>query len=649
MIMLSIPKHTKMKWICILTFFISVNSYSQISTELKRYKEEHPNSHSVRLNQETKITIKLDKGNFIIAEETTGEDLFLDESATYKSEQSLNFSTFYEIDKIEASSYILRNGKYEEIKVRDFKEKDELNDSFYDDTKSLNFIYPNLNKGARTKLKYTQKIKNPRFLSAFFFGNFYPIINNKFTIVADKNIELIFKQINTEKFPIVFTKEENRKNNIYTWETKNIDEFESEDNSPNYRNRLPHIIPIISSYEYKGKKKKVLGEVSDLYRWYYSLVENINKGEEEKELVELVQNITKNKVNDLEKARAIYYWTQENIKYIAFEYALGGFIPREANDVFKKKYGDCKDNSSILIKMLELAGIDGNLTWIGTRSIPYSYDQVPTPIVDNHMILSFEYEGKTYFLDATGRYTSIDMPTSFIQGKDALVAYGKDSFKIKIVPVVESKRNTFKDHTTIELDGNNIKGQSTAEISGYLKMDYFYDLERKNSDIKTKEYYNSMLVKGNNSFLIEKLIETNKFDYDNNLIVDYDFNVSNHAKVLGDEIYVNLNLNQKIGDLKAKKTRKTPIEHKYKNFYSYQTILKIPEGYSIENLPKEVRISNEFISSNILYTLKENQIHYQHSILLNTLKLDLEAQKKVNELIRQIEQGYKEVVVLQKK
>jgi len=299
--------------------------------------------------------------------------------------------------------------------------------------------------------------------------------------------------------------------------------------------------------------------------------------------------------------------------------------------------------------MLEIAGIDGNLTWIGTRSIPYSYNEVPTPLVDNHMILSFEYEGKTYFLDATGRYTSIDMPTSFIQGKDALVAYGKDSFKIKIVPVVEPKRNTFKDHTTIELDGNNIKGQSTAEISGYIKMDYFYDLERKNSDIKTKEYYNSMLVKGNNSFLIEKLIETNKFDYDNNLIVDYDFNVSNHAKVLGDEIYVNLNLNQKIGDLKAKKTRKTPIEHKYKNFYSYQTILKIPEGYSIENLPKEVRISNEFISSNILYTLKENQIHYQHSILLNTLKLDLEAQKKVNELIRQIEQGYKEVVVLQKK
>ncbi len=637
-----------MRWVFVFAFLISLNSNSQISAELKKYKEDHPNSHSVRLNQETKITIELKKGNFLITEETIEEDLFLDESATYKSEQSLNFSTFYEMKKIEASSYILRNGKYEEIKVKDFKEKDELNDSFYDDTKSLNFIYPNLNKGAKTKLKYTQKIKNPRFLSAFFFGNFYPIINNKFTIVADKNIELIFKQINTEKFPIVFTKKENRKNNIYIWETKNIDEFESEENSPNYKNILPHIVPIISSYIIDGKRKKILGEVSDLYKWYYSLVKNINKEEVDKELVELVQNIIKDKTNDLEKARAIYYWTQENIKYIAFEYALGGFIPREANEVFKKKYGDCKDNSSILIRMLEIAGIEGNLTWVGTRSIPYTYNEVPTPMVDNHMILSFEYKGETFYLDATGRYNPIDIPTSFIQGKEALVANGKDAFEIKKVPIVESKINTFKDNSIIELDGNNITGKSTAEISGYIKINYFYDLERKNSETKIKEFYNSKLSKGNNSFLIKKLVETNKFDYDNNLIVDYVFNISNHAKAFGDEIYVNLNLNKRIADFKTKENRKTTIEHDFKNFYNYQTTLKIPEGYSVDYLPKNVKISNEYVSSDILYTLEENQINYQHSILLNTLKLDLEAQKKVNELIDQIEQGYKEVVVLKK-
>ena len=94
--------------------------------------------------------------------------------------------------------------------------------------------------------------------------------------------------------------------------------------------------------------------------------------------------------------------TNENIKYIAFEYALGGFIPREANEVFQKKYGDCKDNSSILFKMLEIAGLQGNLTWIGTRKIPYTYEEVPTRAVDNHMILSYENKNNTYLLPLAG-------------------------------------------------------------------------------------------------------------------------------------------------------------------------------------------------------------------------------------------------------
>lgn len=626
-----------------------MNLFSQIDSDFSQYKKDHPNSNSIRLHQETKITIEIDKGEINILQEIKEEDLYLDESATYNSKESLTFSTFYEMDKLEASSLILKNGKYEEIKVKDFKEKDELENSFYDDTKSINFIYPNLEEGSKTILNYSQKIKNPRFLNAFYFGNFYPILNNLVTIIVDKDVELIFQEYNTDAMPIVFTKSENRKSNIYTWEIKNVDKYEYESNAPTFKSILPHIIPRISSYKINGEKKMVLNDVSDLYSWYYSLTENINKEDNNVELVELVHNLTKDKTNDLDKARAIYYWTQENIKYIAFEYALGGFVPREANDVFIKKYGDCKDNSSILYKMLEIAGIKGNLTWIGTRNIPYSYTKVPTPLVDNHMILSLEYNGTTYFLDATGRYTSIDYPTSFIQGKEALIANNSNSFEIKKVPIIEPKKNSYKENSVINLVENNIKGESSTEISGYLKTNIFYDLENKNSESKIKEYYNFIFEKGNNSFLIEKYTEENKNNYDKNLIVNYNFNIANHAKILGDEIYINLNLNKKITVFKTKENRKTPIEFDYKNYNEYNTEFTIPIGYSVEYLPNNVEFHNEYISSTIKYSIENDLIKYQHTVLLNTLLLDLEAQQKVNQLIEHIEKAYKEVVVLKKK
>ena len=414
----------------VLFLLFTTSIFTQYSKEFNTYSKLYPEASRVRLLHETVITITLNDDKISINEKNIEEDLYLNESATYSSKSSVSSSFFFELEKIEASSFSFENGKYIESKVDKFTQKDELNDSFYDDSKTLNFIYPNIKKGSKSVLKYSQNIKNPRFLSPFFFGDYFPIIKNKVTIIADKGISLSYKEFNTKNSNITFTKKEKRRKTIYTWLLNNQDEFEYEPNTPTYKTILPHIVPIINSYKVKKETKKVLGKVSDLYNWYYSLVENVNTEPADQDLIKIVNTITKDKKNDLEKVKEIYYWAQKNIKYIAFEYALGGFIPRESNEVFRKKYGDCKDNSSILYKMLEIAGVKGNLTWIGTRSIPYTYKEVPTPVVDNHMILSYENNGKTYYLDATGRYIKFGLPTSFIQGKEALVSYGKE-FKIK--------------------------------------------------------------------------------------------------------------------------------------------------------------------------------------------------------------------------
>jgi hypothetical protein len=640
-------KHIEVIIIALNLLLFSVNVFSQDSREYKTYKNQYSDSRKVRLNQATTITIKIIKGELDIRQEFLEEDLYLNESATYNSKSSIKFSSFFELEKIRASSFSFEGNKYKEFKVEKFIEKDDLDQSFYDDNKVLSFIYPNLKKGAKSKLEYSQKVKNPRFISPFYFGEYFPIINNKITIIADKEVSLDFREFNIDNKKIKFSKEEKGRRIIYKWELKNEDEYEFEENSPNYKNILPHIVPIITSYKVKGKKQKILGEISDLYKWYYSLVKNVNKDEPNKELVSLVNKITSGKDNDLEKVKAIYYWTQKNIKYIAFEYALGGFIPRESNDVFKKKYGDCKDNSSILFKMLEIAGIKGNLTWIGTRSIPYTYKDVPTPIVDNHMILSYESNGRTYFLDATGRYIKFGLPTSFIQGKEALVSYG-DKFKIKKVPIIEAKDNSIIDSTKIKFENKYIVGNSKTVISGYPKIDYFHDLEDENSLSKLKEFYNTKLKKGNNKFLIRDFKETNKFSYDENFIIDYNFKVSDYFKKLGDEIYINLNLNKELSKFKVDKKRKNEIEFDHKKYYKFHTVLEIPNNFQVDYLPENVSISNKLVNCDITYQKKGNQIIYNHSIELNFLNLNLEEQKEINAYIKKIERNYKEIIILKK-
>lgn len=631
-----------------LFFVLTLNSLAQESSEFNLYKNLYPNSNSVRLNQKTTVTISLNANDLNITQEFLEEDLYLDESANYNSKKALYFSSFFELEKVEASSFSFVDGKYKEIEVTDFKEKDEFNQSFYDDSKSLNFIFPNLKKGSKSILKYKENVKNPRFLSPFYFGDLYPIVNNKVTIITDKNIDIIFKEFNTENLDISFKKEEKKNTITYSWEVKNIDEYKYEENAPTFKKVLPHIVPIITSYKSNNTNTNLANKVSDLYQWYYSLVKDINKEPADENLVKLVKELTADKPTELEKVKSIYYWAQQNIKYIAFEYALGGFIPREANDVFQKKYGDCKDNSSILYKMLDIAGIKGDLTWIGTRSIPYNYSEVPTPIVDNHMILSYTNNEDTYFLDATGRYISIDYPTSFIQGKEALISKDGSNYIIKKVPIVPAIKNAVIDTTHVSLMDENLVGKSKVEISGYNKVTCFNYLENENTTDKIKAFYNARLQKGNNKFLIDSFTETNKFSYEKNLIVDYNFNISNYAKKLGDEIYINLNLVKDLSTYKTKEDRKNEVEFEYTGYFNYTTILTIPTGYIVEYLPENITLSNDYISSNITYQVKGNTLIYNHVYSLNTLSLNLGQQAEVNSLIKNIEKAFKEVVILKK-
>ena len=636
-----------MKNFCLI--FLLFISWSLISQDLEKYTKQYPNDDVVRLQQETIITIKLNNGVFTIHKEVFEEDLYLNNSANYNSKRSISYSTFFNLDKIEASSFSKQDGKFVENKVVNFNEKNNLNDSFYDDSKEVGFIYPKLAKGSKTRIKLTYNIKNPRFLNAFYFGDFYPIINNKVTIIADKNIGLTFKpfQLNNGA-KVTFKKKKKGANYVYTWSAKNTEKFEIESNAPNYKTILPHIIPIITSYQQDGKTKKLLNGVEGLYSWYYSLVENINKEETDPALTILVEDLTRGKESDIEKVKAIYYWTQQNIKYIAFEYALGGFIPREANEVFQKKYGDCKDNSSILFKMLEIAGLQGNLTWIGTRKIPYTYEEVPTPAVDNHMILSYENKNNTYYLDATGRYIQIEYPSSFIQGKEALIANG-NNFKVKKIPIVPAHLNKVVDTTYIQISNRDIIGTSNSTFSGYIKNNLFYNLENTRKEADVKELYNKRFLKGSNKFLIKSYKEENKFSYDKDFSVSYNFSIQDYVQNIGSEIFINPHFNKIVSFVKTKEDRKYDIEFDYKRQFSYTNIIEIPDGYEVSYIPTSVSFTNNLISINLSYSTDKNKIVCKQDVVFNFIKLNKAQQQQVNIFVEKTEKASKEIIILKKK
>ncbi len=634
----------------LLLLVVSIGAASaQFSEEYATYKKLYPDVDKVRLICQTNIYIGLNRDEITIDSDYMEEDLYLKSKAHFYSEDAISYSTFFEVSNVAASSFVFDGKKYSEHKVTDFKHKDELSGSvFFDDNRTINFIYPKLEEGSKTRLSYKEKVKNPRFLTSMYFGDFFPTIKSVFTITVDKRISLSFKEFNTEGLGIEFTKTEKGKNIIYRWEANNVDRFRSESSSTNYRNHMAHIIPMITTYQVGDEQKFLLNDVGGLYNWYYDLVKDVNTEEPDQQMIDLVNQLIEGKESDLEKVRAIYYWVQQNIKYVAFEYALGGFVPRGANEVFSKKFGDCKDNSSLLTEMLEIAGLDGHLTWVGTRDIPYSYKEVPTPVVDNHMILTYSENGNYYFLDATGRYLPLEMPSSFIQGKEALIAIDSLTYEIQEIPVVPAMQNYVIDTVRLEIDGNHLNGKGTTRMGGYIKLLYFDLLEQQKTKEKLLDLYNYNFRKGSNKFVLSEYTEFNKFDYDKEFLVDYSFIVRDYISRTGDELFINLNLDPTISSYKSKKEDILDKEYDYKMHITGTYLLTIPEGYTVEHLPQSIELTNEKYSAKILYSQEGNTIVYTHNFTLDFILLKSNELKGFNDFITALEKEFKESIVLKK-
>ncbi len=73
---------------------------------------------------------------------------------------------------------------------------------------------------------------------------------------------------------------------------------------------------------------------------------------------------------------------------MAIEIGVGGYQPHPAADVFKNKYGDCKDKATLLITMLGHIGLRGYPALVGTRGDIEADPKTPTLATFDHMIVA---------------------------------------------------------------------------------------------------------------------------------------------------------------------------------------------------------------------------------------------------------------------
>ena len=627
-----------MRYLLVLFLLVSFLGYSQ----------DFSNEDFIYLKRHEHIKIGLAKQSFEITKLVSEQAEYLSANKLYFANESMSFDSFTSIEDIDAYTYLPSSNK--NIKVDYIETKREFdNGIFYSDQESKIFTFPAVTKGAITNLNYKEVIKDPHFLGLFRFGTYVPTKSAQLSIEFPSNVSIGYIDFNTKDISVDFKQETSKDITTYTWTANNTKGYQSEDDGESVLYFVPHIIVYIKSYEYKGERYNVLNDVNDLYKWYASLEDQIDTNDLQK-VYKIANDITKSLPTKREKAEAIFHWVQNNINYVAFEDGLGGFIPRGAASVCDKRYGDCKDMANLLYEMLNHVGIEAYRTWIGTRDRPYTYSQVPTPMVDNHMITTAIIDGETIFLDGTDSYVPFGMPSAFTQTKEALLGINNTTFKLITVPVQKAEQSVTDVNTAIHIKDDMFIVSEKRLLSGYEKVEFITDYLYKKATKTEEEFLNTTLALGNNKTSYNNITKQNFDNKRNPLELSYNLTIDNYVKKVGTKLYINLDIDRVLSkskvDIEDKKYDKK-IDHTYTK--NYVTTLTIPEGYTASFIPEDLSFENENYGYKITYTQKDNTIIQHKNIFVNTLSVKKQDFESWNEFIKSLIKAYKKSIILEQK
>jgi hypothetical protein len=636
-------------FIITLIFFVSYNTaISQQVTDYENISKKYTGDKAVMLQKKEYLDIKIDHDTLAIQSKQYIEKYFLSDKAGFLADHIIFFNSFVEIKNLSAFLYQPKGKKFKKNKVNNIRIEDDFSgNTFFGDSKTMHVSLPKIDAGYRSTVSYEEVYSEPRFLGSFYFSSYIPVEKAEFSVSFPENVKIKYKIFNDTKNEITFRKSKKKRIITYTWESSEIDKYEVLNSQYPISYYQPHIVIYIDEYEVNGKITKVLTDTDQLYSWYYNFTRDLNQKDNPK-LADFVDSLTRNETSDIEKIRKIFYWVQDNINYVAFEDGYSGFIPSPADDVFHKRYADCKGMASILTQMLTFAEITAHFTWIGTRRIPYSYSELPTPLVDNHMIAAARIQDEYVLLDATGQYMPLFLPPSSIQGKEALIGIGEDNYTIYEVPVVEMEKNVFNDSILLNVENDLLIGNASIKLTGYEKYNLSVRMNRTDEN-KLKELLEAWLEKGSNKFKLNNYVYEGLKNKDDDLIIDYQFEIPDYINSLNDTKYINLHIEKTLyNNFIDTATQVFDHKIKHKSIINSTTTLEIPKGYELSYIPENVEYSQPEFGLKFIYTHENSHIKLSSFIYINTLAIKLDKTENWNNMINICNDAYNQTVALKK-
>lgn len=368
--------------------------------------------------------------------------------------------------------------------------------------------------------------------------------------------------------------------------------------------------------------------------WYTQLAARQTEGPAD--IANATRGLTSANADFMERIQKVATFMQQQIRYVGIEIGIGGLIPHPAEDVFHNRYGDCKDKATLMIAMLDAVGV--RATWVMVDASRGVVDPKLPSMMANHMIAAIEIpngyqnpalkavvtakSGKRYLIfDPTNPYVPIGLLPTYLQGSYGLLMAGAESEPIAL-PVLEPDSDTVNRTAvfTLAADGS-LSGSVTVKRLGASSDDLRHTFSM-NSDKENLQGLEDSLRNDFSSFQVGKEEIENARNLDQQLVLRYDVTASSYAKNAGELLLVRPRVVSSDAIALTDEPRRFPIEFASTGEWRDSFDVKIPAGYSVDDLPEPVSMETPFASYRSNIKVDGDVLHYSREYIVK--KLDLE-------------------------
>lgn len=365
------------------------------------------------------------------------------------------------------------------------------------------------------------------------------------------------------------------------------------------------------------------------------------------ELVALAKSITAKARTPQEKAAAIYAHVLKEIRYVAVDLAAAGVEPQAAAEVWRNRYGDCKDGSTLLKALLEAVDVPAKYVLVATNERGKLDRELPSLAQFDHCIVAAELPTGRVYLDSVGKTVGFGDLPAMDQGADAMVV-GADSLELVTLPRSPVTANAIVSEQTLTLQPDGGLSTSVHEaFSGSMaaseRQAYLGRTPRQVSDEFRRQ--SQSLVAG--SRLLRHRVAPAD-DVTKPFATEFAYEAADFATVAGDLLIFKVPGTGYGLGLFSAEVREQPIQWWTTERYVDRATVSLPAGYRPRYLPPALTLETPEVSFKAGYRYAGGKLHYEAQTDYKTALITAANYPAVRQLFLERARFGKAVIVLEK-